>query len=905
MTRPGEAAPSRLAEASVDVGGEPDAVPRARRLLADTLRDAGLGVLVDDASLVLAELLTNALLHAGPPVRVRVRAEGDTARVEVEDGNPTHPFRGLGVVDGMTGRGLHLVAALAARYGSDPTESGKVVWAELVAGHDAGGDPLVPWPDSDVAADPALYEIALGDVPTNLLLHAKTHVDNIVREFALAAAGAATGQSADVPAHLATLIETVTTRFAAARQAIKRQAVAAAAAGQTRTTLVLRLPLSAADAGLDYLRALDEADDYARAVRLLTLATPPQHRAFRRWYVGALVSRLRAVAAGLDPGPVVSFEEFLLDELAAVSAARQSADRGARLQAVTAALARATDAEAVAHVVVTEGVDALGAAGGGLLVRIDPDHLALPGAVGYSETLVAMLRSEHPEAELPAAHALRTGEDVWIESTAERDATFPALGSLEPDTVALCAMPLETSEAVIGALRFSFAQPRIFDDEERAFVGALAAQTAIALERAQLIARERAARERFAFLSETTDLLGSSLEPEATLRHLTTALVPRFADWAAVYQRDADGRVARPVAIAHGDPELGEWLRESFHDAVLDADAPGGVTEVLRTGRTVRYSPVPAELARRVVRTVDDPAMRAVLAPTSAMAVALRVGEDVIGVVGLVRTGDREAFSEEEQRLVEDVASRAAIAVYNAQSFGRQREVAVTLQRSLLPQRLPRVEGVELAWRYSPADAGVHVGGDWYDVIPVGEGRTALVIGDVMGRGLEAAAVMGQIRAAATALIASSTDPAWVLRGLDAVAGRLEQDRLTTALIAVLDTVAGTVTVASAGHLPPLVVPVAGEPSYVAVSPGPPLGAGPADYVSASVPLPPGSTVLLFTDGLVESRDRPVDEGLALLRAVAASAGGAPQELCDAALRELAAESVHDDVAILAARVQA
>ncbi|HVF06741.1 MAG TPA: SpoIIE family protein phosphatase [Frankiaceae bacterium] len=899
-----------IADANLRFTAEPDAVPRARRLAMETLAAIGLDDLVDDASVIMTELVTNAVLHGLEPIHVRVLATETMARLEVEDGNPNLPFRGLAGVNSMTGRGLHLVAALARRVGSDSRGTGKVVWAELVAGEQATATVVPLFPDAwidhdDLLLGEQMYDVELGDVPTDLLIDAKSHVDNLVREFTLAAAGAAAGQSATVPAHLADLIKTVTTRFAAARESIKRQAVGAASSAQPRTHLVLRLPVSAADAGADYLHALDEVDHYARAARLLTLATPPQHRAFRRWYVGSLVTQLRAVAAGEAPPGVASFEEFLLAEVGSVAAAQRLADRGARLQTVTAALARAVAPEDVAAVVVTEGVAALGASGGGLLMPLDDEHLGVPGVVGYSEAVVERLRAERPDAELPGAHTLRTGEAVWLESPAERDKRFPELAALEPTTVSLCAVPLVAGDTVVGALRFSFAEPRIFDLEERAFVAALAAQTALALERSNLIAIERAARERFAFLSRTTDLLGSSLEPDETSRHLMSVLVPQFAEWGAVYQPDPGTAKARPIVVAHRDAELDAFLNERFFTTAIDLHAAGGVVEALRTGRTIRYRRTPEEIRQRIGQSFDDPAYVARLAPTSSLAVAMRVGGEIMGVIGLVRTGAPEPFTDDDVELIEAVAARAAIALYNAQSFGRLREVAVTLQHSLLPQRLPEVRGVDIAWRYSPADVGVHVGGDWYDVIPVAPHRTALVIGDVMGRGLDAAAVMGQMRAAATALVATEIDPAAVLRGLDAVAGRLEQERLTTALVAVLDTAAMTLTVASAGHLPPLLVPPDGDPEYAEVEPGPPLGAGPGDYPQVVCELSAGTTVLLFTDGLVESRDRPVDDGLAMLLAVGARGAFGPERLCDEALAALAADVAHDDVAILAATVRA
>nr|MDT0664602.1 hypothetical protein [Micromonospora sp. DSM 115978] len=294
------------------------------------------------------------------------------------------------------------------------------------------------------------YPVRLRGVPTDLLLAAKAHVENLVREFTLAAAGAATGRTAAVPRHLTRLIERVVTEFAEPSQMIKRQAVAAASHGDSRTDLVLYLPASAGDAGLRYLAALDEADAYARASRLLTLETPPQQRVFRRWYVEAIVAQLRSAALGEPAAPIQPFEERVLDELGTVTLAQRETSRTARLQTVTAGLAAAATAEQVADVVVSQSVAALGASGGGLLLPADADRFEVPGAVGYGDALLERLRLQSRHAELPAAVALRTGRAVWIESREERDALYPELAGLEPRTMSVCAVPLTAGTHVWG-----------------------------------------------------------------------------------------------------------------------------------------------------------------------------------------------------------------------------------------------------------------------------------------------------------------------------------------------------------------------------------------------------------------------------------------------------------------------
>ncbi len=468
-------------------------VSRARQFVADGVESLGRADLVDDAVLVASELVTNAILHAGGLAAVRVVPVADGVRIEVHDRTRVPPQMLRSALDAMTGRGLRLVASLSVRWAAEPTPEGKVVWAELTGSPDASvttADELLDLWDDDAWADdavvPTRHTVSLGDVPTPLLLAAKSHVDNLVREFTLAARGAESGLTADVPAHLASLIERVVNRFAEARQEIKRQAIAAAEQGLAHAQLTLALPARAADAGEEYLRALDEADSYCRAARLLTLETPPQHRVFRHWYIGQLVSQLRAAEAGEPPPPIESFEDRLLREIDRAAAVQKASERAARLYQVSAALSGAATHEAVAAAVLEHGEAALGASGGGLLLATDADRLLVPGKMGYDEEVVERLRAESKDAELPAAVALRTGEPVWLESREERDRRFPELADLERGTVSVCAVPLEVGKRRLGALRFSFPRPRLFDEDERRFVLALAAQTAQALDRAQL-----------------------------------------------------------------------------------------------------------------------------------------------------------------------------------------------------------------------------------------------------------------------------------------------------------------------------------------------------------------------------------------------------------------------------------
>lgn len=664
----------------MELGAEPDAVPYARRWVADALTEDPVVAILPDAELVVSELVTNALLHGAPPITVSVEVHGTTVRIAVSDGSRATPVRALARADAMTGRGLSLIAALASDWGVDPTPEGKVVWCELSAVAPAATGPstddedvdvdalLASWGDLEPAEDQVVrHTVTLGDVPTDLLLGAKAHVDNLVREFTLAARGAASGRTAEVPAQLTELIEAVVEGFAEPRRAIKRQALDAAARGDERTTLTLSLPYEAAAAGERYLAALDEADSYARAARLLTLETPPQHRLFRHWYVGSLVVQLRQAAAGETPVPPETFEHRLLSELAVVATAQRVTERAARLQLVTAALAATETADDVARVVVSEGVSALGASGGTLLVPTEDSHLEVPASVGYAPALVERLRGETSDDDYPAAVAIRTRQPVWLESPRERDERFPDLVGLEPGVVSMCAVPLVVGDRILGALRFSFDTARLFDADERRFVLTLAAQTAQAMERARALEAVRIASDRLEFLADASAELAASLDYRTTLRNVARLAVPRLADWCVVHI--LDGGELQPLQIAHVDPAklaLAEDLQLRYP---VTMDDETGVAAVVRTGVAELYPEITDEM---LTATVDDEDrlrdMRAI-GLVSAMIVPLSARDRVFGAITLCHAESGRHYDSADLAVAGDLAHRAALAIDNANLF--------------------------------------------------------------------------------------------------------------------------------------------------------------------------------------------------------------------------------------------
>lgn len=247
-----------------------------------------------------------------------------------------------------------------------------------------------------------------------------------------------------------------------------------------------------------------------------------------------------------------------------------------------------------------------------------------------------------------------------------------------------------------------------------------------------------------------------------------------------------------------------------------------------------------------------------------------------------------------------DVTDHAEAAERLRASERQQRETAVTLQRSLLPQELEEPDDLRIAATYLPGGTEAAVGGDWYDVITLGGGRTALVIGDVMGRGVRAAAVMGQLRTAVRAYARLDLPPHEVLQLLDGLATEIDANQIATCVYAIHDPNEGRLVYASAGHLPILVRNEDGTTHRGDEPTGPPLGTGGWLHASGSVPLGPGSTAVLYTDGLVERRDEDLDEGIASLERALAGATGTPQVVCDRLVRAAGVTAEHDDdVAVL------
>ncbi|WP_405009362.1 SpoIIE family protein phosphatase [Kitasatospora sp. NBC_01539] len=433
-------------------------------------------------------------------------------------------------------------------------------------------------------------------------------------------------------------------------------------------------------------------------------------------------------------------------------------------------------------------------------------------------------------------------------------------------------------------------------------------------ERFQAEARAARAQERLALLAEATARIGTTLDLQRTAEELIEAVIPRFADFATVDllepvlrgEEPAPIHPERPVlvrAVAVGEAyEAGLTRAADAVGATTEYDAQRVYTQCLRSGRPLLRSHVDEEVLRGLVPNSDRVAPGVEAGVHSYLMVPVLARGMVLGGAEFVRTRNPEPFTAADVALAEELVARAALAIDNARLYRRERETALTLQRSLLPQEIHRTLGLEIAHRYLPSSLVSEVGGDWFDVVPLSCGRVALVVGDVMGHGIRAAATMGQLRTVARTLATLDLPPEQVLTRLDETASAIGEGQFATCVCLVYDPVDRTCLVASAGHLPPVRVGADGSSSPVDLPPGLPLGVGGATFESIEFTLPVGATVALYTDGLVERRGQDLDVGIGLLARTLSGRSRTLEESADAVLATLVADGTDDDIAMILAR---
>jgi len=611
--------------------------------------------------------------------------------------------------------------------------------------------------------------------------------------------------------------------------------------------------------------------------------------------------------------------------LTAHRAAEESRARARTLQQVVVELAVATSVADVATVVVQQAKEALSARGVALwLVSEEPapqssvslggpprpsgPSLVVARTVGLApELLDELAEAAGGRVALELAEGLRvlTPGGRMLEKRPELDAALRAAG-----LTALVVVPVTADSHRLGVLilglgreegdLISLSDP--VDGELPAgdvdLLWTLGRQAGQALERARLHEETTRQAERSAFLLHAARLMAGATGVVETVERLAELAVPQLADMCVLDLVTEHG--AQRVAARHGDPARQYLVDELREWAPPARELPYPAQQALAEGRTQWFPAVDDDWLGTVVRDPEE--LRAVraLELASIVAVPLVAEGRVLGVLSLSSDRRRGPFTAGDVEVAEQLAHQVSLVMAKAQRYEFEVRTSHTLQATLLPPAPPEVPGVAVAVRYLAANRGAEIGGDFYDVAPLGEGHVSIAVGDVVGHDITAAATMGQLRSVYRALLVESPSPSAVIDRLQASWPLLGLQRMATALFASLDLPSGELRVASAGHPPPLLI-TDGRAEFLPVRPTRMLGAPPAPAEEWTGVVPPGATLVLFTDGLVESRWSDIDAGLArLLTAATRLPTTDPDELCDRLLGDLADTHRADDIALLA-----
>ncbi|MEU1422953.1 SpoIIE family protein phosphatase [Kitasatospora sp. NPDC005751] len=500
----------------------------------------------------------------------------------------------------------------------------------------------------------------------------------------------------------------------------------------------------------------------------------------------------------------------------------------------------------------------------------------------------------------------------------------------EQNVLSFMVVPLIARGSPVGVAAFyRTVVERPYEDDDLALAGELAVRAAVSIDNALLFTRERdaaaarqraldeawAAQQRLSLLNEASTRIGTTLDLHRTAEELVEVVIPRFADFVTVDLRDAvlggedpspvpdDGSVLmRAVAVGEAAPD--GTMAAAADQVGATSQSAQVYAQSLRTGRSILVSEVDETALRGIVAAPDrvQPGLDAGV--HSYLMVPLLARGMVLGGAEFLRTRNPVPYGPADRALAEELAARTALAMDNARLYRRERDTALTLQRSLLPQEIHRAIGLEIAYRYLPSSVVSEVGGDWFDIVPLSSGRVALVVGDVMGHGIRAAATMGQLRTVARTLITLDLDPERVMHRLDEATAEIGEGQFATCVCVIYDPVDRRCTAACAGHLPPVVADADGRAQLVELPPGAPLGVGGVPFESIEFTLPEDGILALYTDGLVERRGRDLDEGLDLLCRTVGDRHRTLEQTCDAVLAQLTGRTSEDDIAIILAQAR-
>ncbi|KDN87528.1 regulatory protein [Kitasatospora cheerisanensis KCTC 2395] len=850
----------------------PQSVALARRFVRSLLDGVGPAV-ADTAALLTGELATNAVLHARTEFEVRAWVGEGRVHVRVSD---QRPERGLVPHDhrpyACTGRGLTLVEELAPSHGVHSTADRKTVWFELWP--EPPAPPTSAW--ETVPPSGRNVNVTLTDVPYALYWAAQQHWEGLLRELYL-------------------------TRELEARTGVRREDLAVAqdvsnvicscmkVAVQQETpdsstlSLLVAFPAGAAAAVAVLRGVIDEAEVAGRQGALLSLPALPQIRAFPHW----LFDQVGRQLAGADPtawtltsgepnGTPTELAPWDAGEVETASAPTVAADDLNRIIAVNTAAAELLGWSP------TELV-------GRPLTVLMPEHLRERHVAAFSSLLLTgEARTLGLSIPLPAQH---------------RD------GRLVP-----VRLQVQTQEAVDGRTVFvaqltSRSAPfgRSPAREEGRYTSPQPGPVSLpsTTTKAKRASVSRSALERLSLMADIGSAMTSTPVLGERLRRVCGVLTQRLAEWCTVVLVDEQGHTER-ACFAHRDPQLQVSGVSIGRLPAVSETAQGSLPRVLRGAGPLLVTDIPEPGRAESPLDAQQLQLFEQLDADSAIVAPLRARREVLGALTLVRTRQEHPFTKDDVLLVAELARNIAFGVDNARMFQQTRHTAERLQRALLPE-LPEAGHLRMAARYVPSSTTAEVGGDWYDAFVLPPGDTVLVIGDVAGHDLKAAVTMSALRNMLRGIAVDRPEPPGdVLRHLDHASQTLYPHSTATCVYALIKGDEGgpwDLHHSSAGHLPPLLTTAEGETRYLDGGAGLLIGMDvDLPRPTAQDRLPPHSTLLLYTDGLVERRGEPLDAAMARLRRHTAALARQPVDVfCDELIITLGADST-DDIALLALR---
>jgi serine phosphatase RsbU (regulator of sigma subunit) len=524
---------------------------------------------------------------------------------------------------------------------------------------------------------------------------------------------------------------------------------------------------------------------------------------------------------------------------------------------------------------------------------------------GHQPGVIERWRRFPLSADTPIGDSVLRNEPVVMSSRDEWLGRYPGL-ERESVPAAAASIPLDIGDRAIGGLTLSFDEPREFTAEDIGFMLGAARQGAQALERGRSEEIRRLAEARLSLLARAGGLLAESLDYTKTLAAVADLVVPSLADWTSVEILE-NGSI-RSLAVAHVDPEKVAIAKEFRRRRPPDMSAPTGVGHVIATGKTE----VVPEITAEMVAAIDDPEVAELvreLQLRSVMIVPLSARGRTLGAMTFVWAESGRIYSSADLALAETLAARVALVIDNARLYRDRDHIARTLQQSLLPPEPPSIDGVDLAARYRPAGEGIEAGGDFYDAFDIGDGEWTVALGDVVGKGPDAAALMGMVRHTIRAAAIRERAPARVLATVNAAVGRqTSEEQFCTAVAARLrpqdDQV--IVWISVGGHPPPVILRGDGSMQWIRGA-GALLGVfDDAQLAEDELRLAAGDTLILNTDGVTEERGEQGafgEEGLAAV--LQGAAGSTATEIVDRIERAVLAHGSgepRDDIAILAVR---